>query len=178
MNNNQRRATLTLGAVAGGLLAAAFLPMAVAFADEYDFTPDTTTFDPTQVEGYPPLDNVVTGTEDWNLYDLTTSTVYGPDYLHGVDTVTTIGSFTNDDFLQGTDFPLTIVSNSGQEIALPGDAQIDLANFGGGWENEWIDVPSSGDPSGISDLLITPFGDFQLFGSFFSDLSTVIAGLI
>jgi hypothetical protein len=51
MKSNQRRITLTLGAVAGGLLAAAFLPTAVAFADEFDFTPDTTTFDPTR---YPP----------------------------------------------------------------------------------------------------------------------------
>ncbi|MEB3031135.1 hypothetical protein [[Mycobacterium] nativiensis] len=39
----------------------------------------------------------------------------------------------------------------------------DLANFGGGWENEWIDNPAVG----ASDLMITPFGDFPLFGSFF-----------
>ena len=45
MNNNQRRATLALGAVAGGLLVAAFLPMAAAFADDYDFTPNITTLD-------------------------------------------------------------------------------------------------------------------------------------
>jgi hypothetical protein len=50
-NNQRRRVVLTLGATAGGLLAAAFLPTAVAFADEFDFTPDTTTFDPTR---YPP----------------------------------------------------------------------------------------------------------------------------
>jgi hypothetical protein len=36
MGNNQcLRVVLTLGAAAGGLLAAAFLPTAVAFADEY-----------------------------------------------------------------------------------------------------------------------------------------------
>ena len=34
-NNQRRRVVLTLGAAAGGLLAAAFLPTAVAFADEY-----------------------------------------------------------------------------------------------------------------------------------------------
>lgn len=67
MKSNQRRITLTLGAVAGGLLAAAFLPMAVAFADEYDFVPDTTTLDTTQVEGYPPLVNEVTGTDNDHL---------------------------------------------------------------------------------------------------------------
>jgi hypothetical protein len=170
MKTNKCAITSALGAVAGGLLAAAFLPMAVAVADEFDFTPDTTTFDPTQVEGYPPLDNVVTGTEYWSLYDLTNSTVSSPEYIDGVDTQTTIGSFTNDDFLQDSDYPVSIVSNGG-DITMPGDAQIDLADFGGGWENEWIDIPSSGSPSGISDLLITPFGDFQLLGSFFSEIA-------
>jgi hypothetical protein len=63
-NNQRRRVVLTLGAAAGGLLAAAFLPMAVAFADEYDFVPDTSTLDIAQVEGYPPLVNEVTGTEE------------------------------------------------------------------------------------------------------------------
>jgi hypothetical protein len=48
-----------------------------------------------------------------------------------------------------------------------GGTQLDLANFGGGFENEWIDVPGSGTGYGISDLLITPFGDLPLLGSFF-----------
>ena len=38
MKNGQHRVTLTLGAVAGGLLAATLLPIGVAFADEYDYT--------------------------------------------------------------------------------------------------------------------------------------------
>ncbi len=62
-------------AVTGSLLAAAFLPMAVAFADQYDFTPDVSTFVASQVEGYPPLINEVTGTEQWNLFDLTTNSI-------------------------------------------------------------------------------------------------------
>jgi hypothetical protein len=69
-NNQRRRVVLTLGATAGGLLAAAFLPTAVAFADEYG--------------------------------------------------------------------------------------------------------PEDGSDPGISDLLITPCGDFQLLGSFFSDLATAL----
>jgi hypothetical protein len=45
---NRRRITLTLGAFAGGLLAAAFLPLAPANADTTDiWAPDTSTFDPT-----------------------------------------------------------------------------------------------------------------------------------
>lgn len=162
----------TLGAVAGGLLAAAFLPMAVALADEYDLTPATTTFDPTQVEGYPPLINEVTGTEDFNIYDLTSKGVDLGDEFQGVDTQTTIGSFTNDDFLD-TGLGITFVSGS-NSVYVPTDTQVDVANFGGGFENEWIDIPSGTD-SGTSDLLITPFGDFSLFGSFFSDFSAVFS---
>jgi hypothetical protein len=167
MKNNQRHATLTLGAVAGGLLAAAFLPMAVAFADEYDFTPSITTFAPSQVEGYPPLINEVTGAESWNVFDLTTNTTAFSNALPGIDTETTIGSFTNDDWLSNG--ALSQIGSSGSFFA-GGGTQIDLANFGFGFENEWMDIPS-GANAGISDLLITPFGDFELFGTGFSDLS-------
>ena len=156
-----------LAAIAGGLLVAAFLPMAVAVADEYDFTPQPHTFEPTQVEGYPPLDNVVTGTESWGVSDATTGTALPGPLLSGVDTETTIGSFTNDDFIgQGT---ILLATNT--DIVAPSGTQVDLANFGDGFENEWIDVPSGGTNPGISDLLITPFGDFPLAGSFFADLS-------
>ena len=169
MRNNQRRTALTVGVVAGGLLGAAFLPMAVAVADQYDFTPDIGSFDPKQVEGYPPLINEVTGTESWQNFDLTTNAqVIGT--LNGTDTETTIGSFTNDDYL--TDSSL-FVTNGTVSVAIPVGTQIDLADFGGGWENEWIDIPSAGTDPGASDLLITPFGDFALFGSFFSDFSSV-----
>jgi hypothetical protein len=167
MKNKQRRATLTLGAVGGGLLAAAFLPMAVAFADEYDFAPNITTFVPSQVEGYPPLINEVTGAESWSLIDVTTNTTTFLNVLPGIDTETTIGSFTNDDWLSNG--ALDQVGSSGSFFA-GGGTQIDLANFGFGFENEWMDIPS-GPNAGISDLLITPFGDFELFGTGFSDLS-------
>jgi hypothetical protein len=168
MRNNQRRTMLTLGAVAGGLLAAAFLPMAVAFADEYDFTPDIASFVPSQVEGYPPLINEVTGAEYWNIFDLTTNTTAFSNIMTGTDTETTIGSFTNDDYLfTGA---LSQIGSSGSIFA-GGGTQIDLANFGFGFENEWMDIPS-GPNAGISDLFITPFGDFELFGTGFSDLST------
>jgi hypothetical protein len=171
MKNNQRRAALTFGAVAGGLLGAAFLPMAVAFADNYDFVPDITTFVPTQVEGYPPLINEVTGAEHWGLFDLTNNTSFAPNVITGTDTETTIGSFTNDDYL--TNIGLIVIS-SPNDFEVPAGTQIDLANFGLGFENEWIDIPSGGTDPGASDLFITPFGDFALFGSAFADLSTAL----
>jgi hypothetical protein len=158
-------------AVTGGFLAAAFLPMAVAFADEYDLIPDITTFAPTQVEGYPPLINEVTGVEKLSVFDLTTNTPLYTDLLSGTDTVTTIGSFTNDDYLMSGSYDAIGTSSV---FVMPADTQIDLANFGGGFENEWIDIPSGGTDPGASDLFITPFGDFALFGSAFSDLSAAL----
>jgi hypothetical protein len=170
MKNNQRRMTLTFGAVAGGLLAAAFLPMAVAVADEYVFTPDTLSFDPTQVEGYPPLINEVTGAEHWDISDLTKNTVPFGDDIVGTDTETTVGSATNDDYLTSSFLDFNGLTAT---FDMPAGTQIDLANFGLGFENEWIDIPS-GSNSGISDLLITPFGDLQILGTAFSDLSAAI----
>jgi hypothetical protein len=172
MTLTQRCATFTVGALAGGLLAAAFLPMATAFADEIDLTPSDSTFVPTQVEGYPPLINEVTGTEAFSVHDITTNEdIYG-NVAQGVDTQTTIGSFTNDDFLN-TGLSVGFIRPGG-EFEIPTGTQFDFANFGGGFANEWIDIPAGGTDPGASDLLITPFGDFSLFGSFFTDLSTAL----
>jgi hypothetical protein len=167
MSKNRRFAVVS--AVTGGLLAAAFLPMAVAVADNYDFTPDLN-LAPTQVEGYPPLIDEVTGAESWSLSDITTNTVKTPDVFDGTDTQTTIGSFSNDDYLTSSSF--TALGTT-ENFFVPAGSQIDLANFGFGYENEWIDIPS-GTNAGISDLLITPFGDFALLGSGFSDLATAL----
>ena len=144
-----RRLALTLGAAAGGLLLGALLPtaVAVAVADIDGYLPDPSTLFPiTEVTGFPPYSpEEIVGNEQWSRVDFTTNQVLVPDQLIGPDTETIFGSFTNNDF------------------ATAGFA-IDLANFGGGWGNEWLDLPSS---TGISDLLITPFGDFPLFGTFF-----------
>jgi hypothetical protein len=167
MNTNQRRIALTLGGVAGGLLATAFLTAGVASADTpyFYFTPDPTTLDVTQVEGYPPLVDEVTGTESWNIYSQTQGLIQ-PDFLPGVDTQTTLGSFTNDDFLLSTSSTLAI-----DGIPVPTGTQVDLANFGGGFENEWVDVPGTSTGAGVSDLLITPFGDLPILGSYFADIA-------
>jgi hypothetical protein len=182
MKNNQRRVTIIGGVAAGALLAAALLPAAVAFADEYDFTPDTTTFIPTQAEGYPPLFNEITGTESWSVLDATTgtATALSPDVLQGIDTTTTFGSFTNDDFISsdGPGQGVLFDHHGVDPFNVLGHVQIDLANFGGGFENEWIDLPSGSTDPGVSDLLITPFGDYALAGSAFSDFSASIADFL
>ncbi len=173
MRTVHRNLMLTLGAGAGVMLAAALLPTAVATADSYDFTPDIATFVPSQVEGYPPLVNEVTGAEDWSIYDTTTQTPYFADGGIGTDTHTAIGSFTNDDFLTTVDFG---IRSSTEQFDVASGTQIDLANFGFGFGNEWMDIPS-GAHAGISDLLITPFGNFEVLGTGFSDLSAVIASV-
>lgn len=180
MKDTERRLTRVVAA-ASGILAAALLPAGAAFADDFDFTPSISSFAPTQVEGFPPLFNEVTGTEDWQPLNLTANTI-NPVLLPGVDTETTFGSFTNDDFLFNPVDPVgggvvtyLIALPGHASVTLPGDAtQIDLANFGGGFENEWLEI-ASGPNAGASDLLITPFGDFTLFGTGFSDLATAFA---
>lgn len=162
--NLHRSITPALGAAAGGVLTAAVVSMAVASADDAEFTPDPTTFAATQVQGYPPFIDVVTGTESWNLLNATTGLDIFPDVLKGVDTHTVMGSFTNDDFLS------TLVSLNYAGTDVPLGTEIDLANFGGGWENEWIDIPGTGLNAGVSDMLITPFGDLPLMGTFFQDV--------
>jgi hypothetical protein len=144
--------------------------MTAASADEYEFTPDTTTFVPTQVEGYPPLINVVTGTESFNWVDTTNSLNTATDFFRGIDTETTIGSFTNDDFLDTGPGDIFLNSSNVPVLEIPTDTQFDLANFGGGWANEWVSIPSGID-AGTSDWLITPFGDVSLFGSLFADMA-------
>jgi hypothetical protein len=145
---NTRRLALSLGAAAGGLLLGALLPTAVAFADEDGFVPDPSTLFPiTEVTGFPPYSpEEIVGNEQWSRFDFTTNQVLVPDQLGGPDTETIFGSFTNNDFSNG-------------------DVTVDLANFGGGWGNEWLDP--TGTVGAPSDLLITPFGDFPLFGTFF-----------
>lgn len=140
------RIAVALGAAVGGLLVGSFMPVAVALADVDGFVPDPSSFNPTDVSGFPPYSpEVLMGHEAWDLFDFTTNHVLVTNQLDGVDTETIFGPLTNNDFSNG-------------------DFTIDLANFGGGYANEWIDVPAS---SGISDLLITPFGDIPLMGTFF-----------
>src|SRR5689334_17430178 len=110
-------------AATSGVLAAALLPAGAAFADDYDFTPNVSTFVASQVEGYPPLINVVTGAEYWNVSDLTTNTVTFANTIAGTDTQTTIGSFTNDDYLTSSGFSVGTGSDS---FFAPAGTQIDL----------------------------------------------------
>ena len=51
IENRRRRMTFALGAAAGALTVGAFLPMAVAFADDTGWVPDPNTLNPTDDRG-------------------------------------------------------------------------------------------------------------------------------
>ena len=160
----RRRITLALGA--GGLLAAGLLPMALADADDQGLI-----FEPANGDYYldstgpgPPFlvdsgaISIAAGDEYWNAvvgYDSANPIAY-PDALVGYEVDTTMGSFTNEAFDVQGGLPI---------IPIPTGTLIDITEFGGGYANEWIDVPGTGLGHGVSDLLITPFGDLPLSGT-------------
>jgi hypothetical protein len=122
--------------------------------------------------GYPPLVNIETGPELWGFGD-TTQTPPEVAFIDGTDTMTTFGSFTNNDFLTSVESFI----GPGVGVDVPVGTQVDLATFGGGFGNEWIDLPTgAGSDTGISDQLITPFGDYELMGSSFSEITSALAG--
>ena len=148
---NPRRINLTVAAAAGGLLAAALLPMAVAAADEYVYEPDVSTF--YQISNpisLPPLFDEVTGDEDFYVVDTTMGTTTRDMYGNAVIT-TLLGSTETQFHVDGDGFPsVPGVLDAGSDITL---WQLPF-----GFGNEL--VSSSSVPLGLEDIVITPFGDF------------------
>ena len=90
----RRRITRTLGAAAGGLLGAAFLPAAAAFADSYEILPDPSSTETlTGVYGLentaPPAETgSIQGYQEFEVYDTTTKQVvgtFGADESNSID---------------------------------------------------------------------------------------------
>ncbi len=138
------RVTRTVGAAAGGLLAAAFLPMATAFADEYSIDPESQEVI-TSVSGMPPLYEDTVGTEVFGI-----DTGYDGYFNADGNTYTTSSGFVNQE----------IFATDGQGTIVPTGSIFDFTNFGGGYENEYSDVVGTQDA--ITDTFITPFGDFNI----------------
>ncbi|WIM88806.1 hypothetical protein PT015_04775 [Candidatus Mycobacterium wuenschmannii] len=172
--NTPRFVVLTgVAAAAGAFSVAAMISAGSASAapiDEY-LIPNLSSFDATSALGYPPLIDVLQGNESWTIAGLPDNVTFN---VFGVDTQTTFGSFTNNDFLTNLNGEFGTVGIP----FLPDNTEIDLMDFGGGFANEWINIPVGAIPGltfadpGVSDLLITPFGNFELFGTYFSDLVT------
>jgi hypothetical protein len=149
-----RRLTLTIGGAAGGLLAAAFLPLAVAVAD------NSYTLDPqgpeviTQVSGLAPFYQETIGTNVFGADQGNPITTLGT-FNADVTTVTTSWGFENQE----------IVDTGGQlgGLTVPTGSFFDFTNFGGGFENEYSDIIGTlGAPNTITDVFITPFGNFDI----------------
>jgi hypothetical protein len=149
---NRRRITRHLGAAAGGL-GAAFLPVAVAFADDYTFTPvpEPGLNDVTGIFGLltapPATGGSIQETQPFDFYDTTTG-------VNG--TVNAQANIFTDPF-----------GDSNQELFIPPDAagtadappvgsvfDTFTLGFGTGLQNVYSDIPGAG----VTDTLETPFG--------------------
>jgi hypothetical protein len=154
----KRRIIRALGATAGGLLGAAFLPAGAAFADDYNFDPvgqeTVTGLYGEAIEGAqdspPALPGTVQGTQTFDYTDTTTGST---------------GTITGDEStLPGsvnTDEAILVTSATGTDHP-PIGSVFDTYTFdGGGYQDIYSDLPS---PTGdsISDTLVTPFGDVTI----------------
>jgi hypothetical protein len=162
---NTRRITLALGAAAGGLLAAAYLPMAIANADGAvaDVTSDIIGRGPTPdvfgfaaipgspedvltVSGLPPLFQQVEGYQTLDYFSPATATDPIATVNTDVSTLTTPG-FENTEYLvTGVDSEATKVADlvANPTDSFPTDGSVyDIANFGNGFENVYSDVAAA-----------------------------------
>jgi hypothetical protein len=161
---HRRRITRTLGAAAGGLLGVVFLPAAVAFADDYDITPDPSS-SPEVITGLyglatlpPPEAGSTQGDQLFDFTDTTTgaSGTFNADESTGMDDF----GFSNEEVF--------VTSDGSGADAPPVGSVFDTYTFGhGGFENIYADVASTtGGADVISDTLVTPFGDYTIPGTF------------
>jgi hypothetical protein len=163
----------TLGVVAGGLLAAALLPLACsgfAFADdasnsaifdplfqeffgfERDASEPTTVY---SVSGEPPLFQSIHQTE---FFFGTDSTATLPAGLFQVDNEVITDPF-------GPASAELLVTSSTQGTSAPPVGSVyDVINIGGGFENVYSDIAPTtpGGADTLSDTLVTPFGNVPL----------------
>ncbi|HTZ14439.1 MAG TPA: hypothetical protein VMC78_12620, partial [Mycobacterium sp.] len=154
-----------MGAAAGGLLSAALLPAAAAFADDYDIVPDPSSTE--VVTGYyglytalPALDGSAEGYQTFDVDDTTLGTVVG---TFDADVSTTSGIF-----FRGTTAEILVTADvSGTTGTAAGDVPpvgsvLDTFMFGDtGFGDVYSALTST--TSGvdtISDTFVTPFGDF------------------
>jgi hypothetical protein len=158
-----RRRTRNIGAAAGGLLGLAFLPLAVANADDWTVTPDPTSIETVTGiygEGFASFDLVAPAVEGsvegHQEFDYTDTTTGDSGQFSGYESTFNDGSF----------------GDTGQEVYVASDptgidapsvgSVFDTYSFGDGTlANVYSDIYS---PSGdiITDTLKTPLGDYNI----------------
>jgi hypothetical protein len=163
----RRRIGRRFGAAAGGVLGAAFLPMAVAFADSYQIIPDPSSTE--EITGFfgepatpPAVAGSIQGEQVFEVFDTTTGQA--------------VGTFDADESTQPSLFgaadELLLVTNdlSGAAGTAGGDTPpvgsvIDIANYGHGYETIYSALAlSTGDA--ITFTLTTPSGTESMPGHY------------
>ena len=172
---NSRRITVTLGAAGGGLLAAAFLQTAVAFADTTDFVSpvgpspgpieEVFNFEPTGSETDVSttdlplgLGDISTGTQEFDVIDTS---------LTGNPTVGTFdASVTDTDILGVTNVEDVVTSDLTASTGDPtvGSVYDTLTFDDSGYSIVLTDIPSTtaGGTPDITGAFDTPHGDYTL----------------
>jgi hypothetical protein len=158
---NSRRIALSLGAAAGGALAAAFLQPALAFADDYTITPDPTeteTF--TAIGGQPPFDQAVAGLQLFDTDDLTTGNTGSFDGM-SLNDVAAVGQ-TNQEILVNDGGAFHGGGNA--LTAPPTGSFFDTTSYGNDVENQYTDLVGTGanGTNTITDTFVTPFGNINI----------------
>jgi hypothetical protein len=175
--------TLSLGAVGGGLLAAAFLPMSVAVADEpigsdngavassvTDASGDSAAsasidLDNLSIDfneggtGYtlsPSGDNMVNISHAGDIDGGAGDD--GSASVHVIEHTWNIGDISNVEFI------IDSTGAQGDAAGVPADGSVFLhSELGSGFSNDYIDlVGDGGSPDTITDVLTTPFGSYEI----------------
>lgn len=161
----RRRITRALGAAAGGLLGAAFLPAAAAFADSYQILPDPSSTETlTGVYGLentaPPAETgSIQGYQEFEVLDNTTNQVVGTfdaDESNSVD----IAGDTNTEVLVTSDLTGTVGTAAGDTPAV--GSVIDSYTYAGGGSGYVYSDLVSTTPGGahvISDTAVSSLGN-------------------
>jgi hypothetical protein len=165
-----RRNKLTPGVVAGGLLATALFPMAVAFADDAS---DSGIFDPLLQEffGFQRDDSLPTTVYSVSGEPPVFQSIHQTEFFFGPDSTGTLppGLFQVDNEVITDPFgpasaELLVTSSEADTSAPPVGSVYDVINIGGGFENLYSDIApiTPGGADTLSDTLVTPFGDIPL----------------
>jgi hypothetical protein len=159
----RRRVTRTLGAAAGGLLGAAFLPAAAAFADDY-------TVDPTGTETVTGLYGTGLGSAD-TAPPAVAGTLQGYQTFDYTDTTTgATGTFTGDestvtDGFGDTNEEVYVTSSTGTD-APPVGSVFDTYTVGDSGDAYVYSAIPSGDSDVVTYTEVTPYGDFPVSTTF------------
>ena len=169
----RRRIARTMGAAASGLLGVAFIPAAIAFADDYEIIPDPSSTETlTGVYGLentaPPAETgSIQGYQEFEDYDTTTKQVVGTFYADESNSIDVTGD-TNTALLVTSDGTGTVGTAAGDIPAV--GSVIDNYTYAGDEFGYVYSALTSTPPGGadtVSDTFTTVgYGDFPVGSTF------------